>query len=460
MISGDLSNLRRGRGASSTRGGSLRGSWRGRGNWRQRKDPNLNEIGDKAPLGSLITQFTLEDISNLAISAAEARITNCAYAASYSLNDERPYKVIVPGQPATWRPTPLPCKLPGDSGDYVRDQNSARFPAHPIQPAVQALLALNETFDASSIDIMGCASTLGDILRFVRSVDSTFRFAVEAVGNTLFLVRNCKGDVIPDVQGYGHSFLDTFTSSDPAGGITKSHQRIVSYDFSGLKCLVRFECDGYLSSYDGHDTLLTESRFEPSSVPLSSISMQKEGMIVPQDSILEIKTKSQARGEIQKSEHLPRLWLRQIPHFITAYHTKGTFQEVQVSDVRNDLLEWETQHQDDLNRFASVLRQIITEVRRASHLKLEIYREGTGALQLRECKQATGQALPIPWSDRWAATPQPISQRLANRDDSDDDSDTYPSARMSSEGSDSSAADLPFDYTACSTGCGYCGRCA
>lgn len=110
------------------------------------------------------------------------------------------------GKPAIWRPPPLPCQLVGDSGTYNRDQNGARFPDHPIQPAVQALFTLDEAFDPSSIDVMGCASSLGDILRFARSIDSTFRFNTEMIGNTLFLIRNCKSDVIPDVRGYGHSF--------------------------------------------------------------------------------------------------------------------------------------------------------------------------------------------------------------------------------------------------------------
>ncbi|KAI1145920.1 hypothetical protein F4825DRAFT_473350 [Nemania diffusa] len=463
MLRGDLSNLRRGGSASSSRAGSFRGSWRGnsRGGWRQSKDRIPIKVDDQVPLGKLVTEFKAGDIASSAVSTAEARITNCTYAASYSLNDEKPLKVIVPGRPASWKPPKLPCQLPSDHGDYLRDQNGARFPDHPIQPAVQALFALNDTFDPSSIDIMGCASTLGDILRFVRSIESTFRFDVEVVGNTLFLIRNSKNDVIPDVRGYGHSFLAAFTSSDPDDGDIKSHQRVVSYNFGGLKCLVRFECDAYLLKCDDHDTLVTEPNLSLLSPPLDSIRLQKAGTIVPQDSIAEIKTKSRFVGVIQKSDHLPRLWVRQIPHFITGYHDRGTFQDVEVNDVRQDLLTWEIQHQDELKKFASILRQLLTEVKRSSHLKLEIYRAGTGPLQLRERPDPVGQALPSSWRDRWVIRPEPGRVSLANgNDDSDEDSETYPSARMSSEESDSSEADFSFDYTACSTACGYCGNCA
>ncbi|KAJ8122851.1 hypothetical protein ONZ43_g1056 [Nemania bipapillata] len=366
MLRGDLSHLRRGGSSSSSRAGSFRGSWRGnsRGNGRHGKDRIPIKVNDEMPLGNLVAEFKVGDITSSAMPTAEARITDCKYTASYSLNDDKPFKVIVPGRPASWKPPSLPCQLPGDHGDYLRDQNGARFPDHPIQPTIQALFALNENFDPSNIDLLGCASTLGDLLRFVRSIESTFRFDIEVVGNTLFLIRNNKSDVIPNVRGYGHSFLDAFTSPDPDDGVIKSHQRVVSYNFSGLKCLVRFECDAYLLSCAGRDTLVTEPQFNLRPPLLDSIDLQRAGMVVPQGSVAEIKTKSQAVGVIQKGDHLPRLWVRQIPYFITAYHSQGTFQDVQVTNVRQELVEWETEHQDELKRLASILRSLITEAKR------------------------------------------------------------------------------------------------
>ncbi|KAI1168429.1 hypothetical protein F5B18DRAFT_646954 [Nemania serpens] len=460
MLHGDLSRLRQRGSSYSSRASSFSGSWRGsRGGWRQGRDQVIKKADEEIPLGRLVAEFTVEEVTSSAVGAAEARITNCAYAASYSMNDEKPLQVIVPGQPATWKPPPLPCRLPADRGDYLRDQNGARFPDYPIQPAVQALFALNKAFDPASIDIMGCSSSLGDILRFAGSIDSTFRFDTELVGNTLFFIRNHKNDIIPDVRGYGHSFLKAFTSSDPDSGKAESHQRVVSYDFGGLKCLVRFECDGHLPNNDGHDTLVTKPEVHLPSPSPDSIVLREAGLVVPQGSVLEIKTKSKAYATIQKADQLPRLWVRQIPQFITAYHDRGSFVDVQVTDVGQDLVEWETEHQDELKRFASTLRQLITEVKRASHLKLEIYRAGTGPLQLRERKETASQALPSSWRDRWAARPEQGPVILTNSDDSDDDSDAYPSARRSSEGSEGSEADFSFDYTACSAECGYCGHC-
>lgn len=99
MLHGDLSRLRRGGSSSSGRASSFHGSWRGssRGGWRQGRDRVIKKADEEIQLGRLIAEFTAEGVVTSAVSAAEARITNCAYAASYSLNDEKPLHVIVPG---------------------------------------------------------------------------------------------------------------------------------------------------------------------------------------------------------------------------------------------------------------------------------------------------------------------------------------------------------------------------
>ncbi|KAL7627406.1 hypothetical protein AAE478_001599 [Parahypoxylon ruwenzoriense] len=453
----------------------FRGSWRGAtprpGAWRrqgtgiaehQGKDQVTKEQVNERPLGRLITQITLDDISGRDVPAEDAKITDCRYAASYSLIDSRLPAIIIPGQPAVWNPSQLPSRLLADHGDYLRDQNGARFPEHPMQASVQSLFALNEEFDPSGIDIMGCASSLGDILRFVRSIESTFRSDVEMVGDTLFIVRNHRDELIPDVRGYGHSFLEAFTSYEPQVRETKSHQRIVSYLFGGLRCLVRFECDGHFKNDTGGTTAAT-SRQETANIPehplSSSIAVKKAGTVVPQESILEIKTKSQIRGPIEMGDHLPRLWLRQIPNLVTAYHNRGIFEEVQKMAVRQSILSWETEHKSELRRFASILRQLIIEVKRAGHLKLELCRTSMGPLELREQSGKAREVLPNYWKDMWTEDfHQVLESDGAHLSDEDDDR-SYPPSSPQSDEYYRSDDDFALDYTACSLECGYCGRC-
>ncbi|KAI0387533.1 hypothetical protein F5Y04DRAFT_6611 [Hypomontagnella monticulosa] len=458
----------RGRGSSSSRGpwrGRSRGlpfNSRGRGaTWNKGKEPASKETVDDSPRGRLVTEITLDNASSYGDQAENAKISDCRYAASYSLVDSNSPKIIIPGQPAAWKPPQLPCQLEGDHGDYLRDQNGARFKDHPMQPSVQSLFAMNKEFDPSSVDIMGCASSLGDILRFVRSVESTFRFDVEMVGNTLFLVRNCRDQLIPDVRGYGHSFLDAFTSYDAEVEETKSHQRIISYSFGSLECLVRFECDGYLADGKGGATAMTskpENLTPPESPIDGSITAKLAGVTVSQQSVLEIKTRSLGRGLIDMNEHLPRLWLRQIPNFITAYHERGNFADVQEKAVHRDMIKWEIEHESELRRFASVLRQLIVEVKRASHLKLELCRTGLGPLELREQCGNPREVLPSDWKDRWARQHRGLDGNGGARLSDGDGDESSPSS--SSDESESDDDDFCLDYTACDLTCGYCGRCA
>lgn len=104
-----------------------------------------------------------------------------------------------------WDPPQGATKLPQDSGKYFRDQNAARHPSHPMEPAVKAVLAQNPDLQTGSFDVFGCTSTLGNLLRFLKHDEKSFRFTVEAVGQTVFFVRreNAPDEVIAGPKGFG-----------------------------------------------------------------------------------------------------------------------------------------------------------------------------------------------------------------------------------------------------------------
>ncbi|KAI0478841.1 hypothetical protein GGR56DRAFT_664851 [Xylariaceae sp. FL0804] len=405
------------------------------------------------PIGRLITKLESDVISRDG-PVHEARITDCTYAASYSLVDSQPAKILVPGQPALWAPRELPASLEGDRGQYLHDQDAARLPQHPLQPSVQAVLAMNLVPDTPDVDIMGCASSLGDILRFTRSVDATVQYDAEIVGKTLFLIRNRGSEIIPDVRGYGYSFLDAFTTYDSEVKETEPHQRIVSYRFADLKCVVRFDCDGYPPRDDCIPTSVATSRspdlLQPSSFKL--VDMYEAGRTVPQQSVIEIKTRAQEAGH-KLDEQLPRLWLRQIPNLVTASHVRGRFDNVRVLDTREDILAWEDAHQEELRRFASVLRWLIRETKRATGSRLRICREGTGPLQLTEqCAAMWSRHRVDPVPHHWAEV-------LDGPADGSFPQGPGPSSNAIEEGywtDDSASA----NYTACDATCGYCRHCS
>lgn len=332
---------------------------------------------------------------------------------------------------------------------------------------------MDQTFDPATVDVVGCASSLGNILRFAGSVDTSFRFDVEMVGNTLFIIRNAKKETIPGVVGYGHSFLDTFTSYAPEVGETKSHQRLVGYDFGNLTCLVRFECDGFDAALESGDADADTSQSKPvldKKLDLEgSVHADTVGRVVSQKSVLEVKTRSEARGPLDLSEHLPRLWVRQIPILVTGYHKAGLFKDVQKTDVTDKVLAWEDESKQQLLNFARTLHRLIVEMKMGGHSRLEVYRSGTGPLQLREQVGESRQALPEEWEKKWAGQPGLDSSQSGGGDLSDDsDGDKYPTKLdWNNEEDDGDCAEYDHyeydkeasDYTACDLECGYCGRC-
>jgi len=93
-----------------------------------------------------------------------------------------------------------------------------------------------------SVDVVGCGSTLGNLLRFAgsSSLSKPFRFDVDVVGDAVLFIRKEKSptELIQDLQGYGHTFPEAYTTWDLEVKNSCSHQRVVQYDFGGLNFLV------------------------------------------------------------------------------------------------------------------------------------------------------------------------------------------------------------------------------
>lgn len=249
-------------------------------------------------------------------------------------------------------------------------------------------------FNTADIDVVGCGSTIGNVLRFANSTDRSFRLYAEMVGNTVFLVRTeiSPTEVIEDVRGYGHSFPEAYTTWEPAVKGSATHQRLITYDFGGLKILLRYEGDGYLRDKVGDDSspaqtagfptdndhnleeddiifqglgrLKTSGNF-PSNA--GNLSVKLAGCEVPQKAMFDLKTRS-SRREFDMEEIYPRLWLNRTPNFILAYHQFGNFHDIQVRDVAQELKGWEMRNSRSLYALRATLKEIIRAVKlSASH---------------------------------------------------------------------------------------------
>ncbi|KAK2762565.1 hypothetical protein FQN54_000738 [Arachnomyces sp. PD_36] len=408
------SNRGRGRG-----GGRGRGS--GRGYWRDdfRQVPTVDQLPPK-PLGPTIDSI---DIKTLMTEEDTPTIKEVEYVASYNwLNGESP-TILVPGSPPAWTPPVTDTRLKRDSGDVFRDINSARYPSYPLEPTFRSLKAMKPDYDLRDVDIVGCGSTIGNLMRFARSERKPFRFDVERVGDTVLFVRkeNSPGELIADLQGYGHTFPEAYTTWDPAVRDSCSHQRVVGYDFGGLKFLVRTETDGYVKSgRSGQGGPINNSRdlsppfdLDPispeilddvlRSVALTTgmstsqdqdLKVRMRGEEIPQSQIFDIKTRANYKT-FNMEEILPRLWLNQTPNFLLAYHKFGLFDKPDVKNVKEDVLKWEKDNSSVLALFHAVVKRIVdVMLEETEELQCEVSWDGQGRLYITEAVGERKKALP------------------------------------------------------------------
>ncbi|KAI6776403.1 hypothetical protein HG530_000348 [Fusarium avenaceum] len=412
------------------------------------------------PLGDVIERITREGLLG---NDSRAEIENVKVAASYNWISSSSPKIIIPGQPPKWTPPKGHDKLPEDSGDYYRDVNAASYPKHPLEPAVVAVMKMNP--EPIPVDIVACGSTIGNLLRFAKGadIDRSFRILVEKVGETVHLIRreNSPQEKIEGVQGFGHTFPEAYTTWDSGVKRSKSHQRILAYQFGGLDLMVRFEGDGYI----GSSRLQTSSKTEKGDAltQIQSLGITETlsdgtrelqvingGVSVPQSSVFELKTRSvKARERDHLAEQLPRLWIAQITQFLLAYHETGVFRDenIEIKNVKADIDEWQELNQPSLKRLAALLRLIIDKVHASKDGKLEIVCSGGGPLEIRKQLPDAGNALSEPVKKQWETWLDTAKEEVNSEDSGR--WETYMAALSDEES----------DYTACDAECGYCGKC-
>jgi hypothetical protein len=277
----------------------------------------------------------------------------------------------------------------------------------------------------------------------------------------------------------GHVFPDRYTRwrKDVEGSV--SHQRIISYQFAGLKCMIRFEADGYLEEELRQEEEVEEGAAEQrgddtaenaqATPEIDNIHTRAGGQLIPQHAVFELKTRGAHKKDVeQMSEHLPRMWTAQIPFFILAFHEYGLFkpEDITIRDVRGKVAAWQDENQKLLRRFSVLLEKLVSLARNPAIGKYEVCVQQPGILEIR--KQGGTVTSPLP---------SPLTWIWADQDGSDSNSSSH-GVRVGAGASDGGASDdeasdadaaahsdldddgFAEDFTACSNACGYCGRCS
>ncbi|KAL5339453.1 hypothetical protein BJX70DRAFT_387886 [Aspergillus crustosus] len=270
-----------------------------------------------------------------------------------------------------------------DSGLVYIAQNAARHPQSPLEPLFRALYVADPSFDLASVALVSDRNNIRKLLSFVNPTLAKggleyFTIEVEIAGDSYF------GEISPhEFKGYGHEFEEAYTTEqvDDSTG----HHWIISYQLGGLKPVVRYETDGFIvmppkvspastrppTSTQEHgdisrllDSLSLSSAKKQSfaASDKSILRIMEEGQVIPIESTLEIKTRT-FKKMITVDEVLPQMWTSQTPNLVHAYHRNGVFERPEVENVTEEMKSWEKDHQMDLAKLATLLKDIISAVK-------------------------------------------------------------------------------------------------
>ncbi|KAE8346315.1 hypothetical protein BDV24DRAFT_158559 [Aspergillus arachidicola] len=333
-----------------------------------------------------ISRAGLDSLANSSVNKDDPRVTECTVIGSYNWLNRKNSIIVIPGKPPAWTPMAALENLAEDNGEYFRDPNAARYPSYPLQPAVEAILRMNDTFESNNVDIVACGSTMGNLLRYVRNIDKDYRIIIEAVGSTVFFVcwENSPTETIPGVRGYGHTFPEASTTWEEGVKGSESHQRML----------------GMLSALFEESTVTSHAPEDK-----EHLVIQTGGQSVSQSSIFNLKTRSFRRKDDNiLGEELPRMWVSQISNFILAFHEDGLFNDVRVQDVREEVKIWEKEQENSLRQFAALLKFLTAFAQgRADGWFEVVHDEESKILQFRELDKNVNRALPESLKERWSS---------------------------------------------------------
>ncbi|KAK7698130.1 hypothetical protein SLS64_012805 [Diaporthe eres] len=285
----------------------------------------------------------------------------------------------------------LPLTIKPDSGRHFIDQNAKKIPDYPFEVVFQAAELMNPTARFDEIDVLTNRNSLRKFFDFCKGrVQESFRVNLHLVNDTLIIERCVKSTTEflygSSSSGFGHNFEKAATRLHRGLENSSGHHRVLRYDFGGLKCAVRFEVD---ASYDDPDTVGEGERHvaeaesygeEVASLAtaFSSIAVNKassgstggsadtipRGAGTDQASVAELKSRKDHSSK-PKPNWLPQLWLGRTRYLITGHHENGTFDDVRVHDLREELEAWEKNevNQEALQKMAALLSRLRDTVR-------------------------------------------------------------------------------------------------
>ncbi|KAK0448469.1 uncharacterized protein EV420DRAFT_1711802 [Desarmillaria tabescens] len=335
-----------------------------------------------APKRDITEGLTANPISTLAVPAEDeeiAAIKDVRYIGSYNWMDNPSPTILVPGSPRIWRNKPVPFTVPADSGYQFCDQNGYRLPSTPLLPILVAVDSVasesdpsSTTIDWPSIDFIIDRNGLRKLMGWVTERKQKFRIDLQLAGEKTVLCNRWEAKTrMKTFGGYGYAFENAVTRPAPgcetdAGG----HHRIITYDFNGLKMVVRFEVDACLVPEDpppvSVDTLSAEvaSKATLSERPEStravegmvSLTVVAAGKPIANECTVELATRKAGNSLLWREKYL-QMYFSQTPELFIGKQKDGCF-----TDIQRKTIESLSYVGDNVQKRLRVLRKALHDI--------------------------------------------------------------------------------------------------
>ncbi|KAF9651351.1 hypothetical protein BDM02DRAFT_3091263 [Thelephora ganbajun] len=376
---------------------------------RARPHPNSRDLYEglnKESVG-VIPKPTLDNL----VSRQDIQPKNLTYLGSYNWIEATVPSIIVPGSPRVWVDRPLAISVALDHGYNFVDQNGHRMGSRTLFPLIRAVQDVEsqsgiegeDKFDWSSVDFVTDRNGLRKLLRWINAAPGDpprdFRIDTQLAGSKTVLVNRWE-QITKEQPGtrrsYGFNFEETMTVPSPGCERGTGHHRIVTYDFDGLKLVVRFEVDACLPSDDPESKTIRKPHIDnddddddtallgalsglfigasshsttmssPSPLTSADLKMFRAGTQVPDSNLLEMTTRSEiSAANFDWGDAYPQLYFSQTPNHYLAVHRNGTFFSIAKRRIgERDLVAIESRAQPGFRQLKEILGEIQAMVKK------------------------------------------------------------------------------------------------
>ncbi|KAH7890452.1 hypothetical protein F5I97DRAFT_1964022 [Phlebopus sp. FC_14] len=309
-------------------------------------------------------------------------LKNVKVIASYSWIEGATPIVAVPGSPRVWKNIHV-TRVPADTGVQMIDENALRMgDKSPLLPLFVAIDSLHKDFQYGDLDLVTDRNSLRKLLRFADGAAGEFRIDVDLANKTCLLTRREEknSERIVGFRGFSQEYEKAATRAASGCEKASSHHRIISYDFGGIKVLLRFvdeactergdEADDLLASFSSMNIGRVSQPVAPlSRAPIASASgltvrLTKPTSLVPQSNTIEIKTRA-SHKIMDWNEVYPQLYLSQTAHLYLAKHERGSFQRVEKYQLNgSNLRDYAVRTEKSMGKLKVLLDAILRAVRK------------------------------------------------------------------------------------------------